>query len=385
MTEYHYYEFQAVDRPLRQQEQAELRRMAPRSTLTAYRLSHVYRHVHPDWKPEPLLERCFDAYLHLAHVRRGERVLMLRLPRRTLEAKRVAPYLCEGVGVRAVGDKVLLSFRALHEQPGDWGDEEEWMPALLPLRGELLAGDLRCLYVGWLASAQWGELDVQEPPPPPGLEQPSAALGALAQFLLVDPDLLAVAAEASPHVAPVGPSGPLPRRALSAWLATLPVREKDELLLRAAEGEATLSTELLQRFKEGRGPEAGGPGAPRRTVRQLLEAAEQRRAERQWQVAERWARAETWRRKEQAETREKALEALATREGGAWQEVEAHFASGRPQRYEKGVQVLVDLRELARRQGRLALFRQRLRQLRLQHARKRRLISRLDMAGLGPQ
>jgi hypothetical protein len=41
------------------------------------------------------------------------------------------------------------------------------------------------------------------------------------------------------------------------------------------------------------------------------------------------------------------------------------------------------LREVARRHGRLPVFRQKLRQLRTQHGRKGGLLARLDKAGLG--
>jgi hypothetical protein len=45
------------------------------------------------------------------------------------------------------------------------------MASLIPLRADLLRGDERCLYLGWLRSGQNQELDEDdiEPPVPPSL------------------------------------------------------------------------------------------------------------------------------------------------------------------------------------------------------------------------
>jgi hypothetical protein len=378
MAEQPYSEFQVVDRSLSAQEQAELRKLSPRATLTPYRFADSRGR----WRraPERLLERYFDAFLQVAPGHEGEHLLMLRLPRRQLDHRRAAPYLCEGLSLRGAGERVLLRLRAPQAPPGAWEEEEEWMPALLPLRGELLAGDVRGLYLGWLAWAPWGELEAEEPPVPAGLGHPSAALEALARFLSLDPDLLAAAAEASP---PLKAAPQLSRRELGAWLAALPAPEKDALLLRVAEGEPLLGLELRQRVRERQRAERPPPAPrPRRTVRQLLAAAEQRKAERQRRAAERWAREEARRQKAQAEAREHTLKEVEAREPLVWHQVTALLGSRRTQDVEVGVQLLLDLREVARRHGRLPLFRQKLRQLRTQHGRKSGLLARLDRAGL---
>jgi hypothetical protein len=92
------------------------------------------------------------------------------------------------------------------------------MSALTPLRGELAIGDRRALYLGWLASAQALGLDADtlEPPVPAGYML-STAQQMLASFLRLDPDLVWVAAEASPPLEPTGS-----RQAIespSTWMA----------------------------------------------------------------------------------------------------------------------------------------------------------------------
>jgi hypothetical protein len=68
---------------------------------------------------------------------------------------------------------------------------------------------VRPLYLAWLAGYGSWERDEDafdrdadhdlEPPVPPGLATPTAPQRALADFLRLDDDLLAIAAETSPH------------------------------------------------------------------------------------------------------------------------------------------------------------------------------------------
>ena len=65
MSEYQYYEFQAVDRPLTNEQMAELRALTSRATITPTRLVNVYHWG--DFKGDPLrlMERYFDPFRFL--------------------------------------------------------------------------------------------------------------------------------------------------------------------------------------------------------------------------------------------------------------------------------------------------------------------------------
>ena len=79
-------------------------------------------------------------------------------------------------------------------------DGRGWMARLAPVRDELLRGDIRSLYIGWLAAVT-GEMmddDEMEPLAVSGLGSLTSAQQALAEFLEVDPDLLAGAGMGSP-------------------------------------------------------------------------------------------------------------------------------------------------------------------------------------------
>jgi hypothetical protein len=215
VSEYQYYEFVALDRPLTTVEQTEVRELSTRATITATSFVNEYQWGDFKGSPDELMQRYYDAHLYFAN----------------------------------------------------WGT-----------RSELAAGDLRPLYLAWLSGyGAWErdedafddeDGDVVEPPVPAGLGSLTASQRALADFLRVDADLLAVATETSPalHATKQDPRG------LAEHIAGIPASEKDRLLGLVATNQATRArAELLRGF-------AGQPGGeissrPRRTVAELLDAA----------------------------------------------------------------------------------------------------------------
>jgi hypothetical protein len=97
MSEYQYYEFATIDRPLSADEQADLRAISTRAQITP--TSFVNHYEWGDLKADPrrLVERCFDAFLYLASW--GTHRLMFRLPIEVLGASATA-----GVGQYLGGD-----------------------------------------------------------------------------------------------------------------------------------------------------------------------------------------------------------------------------------------------------------------------------------------
>src|SRR5262249_50873535 len=148
-------------------------------------------------------------------------------------------------------EHVVVDFQVREEEGGGWEEGEGWLSRLVPLRGDILAGDLRALYLGWLAGVGFldpdEDPDLLEPPVPPGLDRLSGPLQALAEFLGIEDDLREAAVQASAGEAPAGPG----RRELSAWLGKLPAARKDDWLLRLAEDETPRTRlELLKSFRE---------------------------------------------------------------------------------------------------------------------------------------
>lgn len=76
----------------------------------------------------------------------------------------------------------------------------------MPLRDQLLTGDVRLLYLAWLrAVPNYADYDIEddpiEPPIPPNLSQLSTPLETFVELVELDSDLVAAAAEASKKAA----------------------------------------------------------------------------------------------------------------------------------------------------------------------------------------
>jgi hypothetical protein len=381
MSEYQYYEFQAIDRPLTADEMATLRHYSTRARITPTSFVNEYHWGDFKGDTDAWMAKYFDAFLYLANW--GNRIFKLRLPSRFLPSDATQLY-CDGdcFAARHKGDHVVLTYD-LEEEPGDeWEEGSGQLAALVPVRAELARDDRRALYLGWLLGVQHGACgsDTPEPPVPPGLGQLSASLVSLVEFLRIDRDLVAVAAEASGSS-----SGAPPVVAdIASWFATQPVRDKDEWLARLVLGDdPALPAELLQRYLAERAPSAlpTTGSAQCRTAGELLRAAGVRRNERSRIAADKTAVEKARHEREAAAARARHLDSLAGREPQLWREIDELVGTRLAKNYDHAVQLLGDLRDLAARDD-SAGFQMQLAALRNAHARKPSLLARLQQAGL---
>ena len=373
MSEYQYYEFLALDRPLTDLQRAELRSISTRAEITATRFVNEYQWGDFKGDPRKLMERYFDAFLYLANW--GTRRLMFRLPRGVLDSKTAERYCyTDTASLIETGSHLILSLYVDREPDDYWDQPGGQLAAMVQARAELAAGDLRLLYLAWLLALQSDEVDDEdtEPPVPAGLEHLSASLQAVVDFFEIDEDLIAVAAASSPSIQE--PEG------MAGWITSLPAEQKDALLARVATGEgAQVRALLLRRFRTASG---SPPTAPARTAAELWQAAGNRKAA-QAKAAERSQRqAEARTAAAQAASYAKHLDQLATHTEAAWEKAAEWIETKRPRDYDLAVSLLRDLQALADRQEDPAAFRKRFLDLRAEHQRKPSLLDRFDQAGL---
>jgi hypothetical protein len=385
VSEYQYYEFLAIDRPLDNDEQAEVRSLSTRARITA--TSFVNEYHWGDFKGEPirLMEGYYDAHLYLANW--GTHRVMFRLPRVLLDLDAVEDYrVGRQVDAWGMDEFVVLGFTS-EDDAGEFVfdyNAEALLPAIVGVRAELAAGDLRPLYLAWLAAYGAWERDEdaferdadndREPPVPPGLSTLTAPQRALADFLRLDDDLLMIAARPSPPLEPITDDP-------GDWVTHLPVAEKNRLLRRVMQGEtARVRMELLHRFHSDTAPTMPAPA--RRTVADLLDDAARRRAEGQRRMAAQRAEDDARREQARALAREQRLDELADEEDAAWSRVDALIDTRKPAEYDAAVTLLTDLRALAEREDRHDTFTLRAIALRQTHARKPSLIERLNQIGI---
>ena len=377
MSEYQYYEFLALDKPLTEKQRAELRELSTRAEITATRFVNEYHWGDFRGDPRQMMERYFDAFLYLANW--GTRHLMFRLPRGVLDAETAEQYCyTDAASVTETDDHLIISLYADRDPDDYWDETTGELGAMVQARSELAAGDLRLLYLAWLLAIQWDDVDDEgtEPPIPAGLGNLSAALQAIVDFLEIDADLIAVAAEASPDITEEKDDG------LAEWITSLPAKEKDKLLAMVAVGEGAQVQALLRRRFRGNGTGQNTPSPSTRTAAELWKAAGTRKAERE--------RAEERRRREgqareaaaRAAAYQKRLDELAPQTETAWRQAAELIGTRSPREYDQATALLRDLYALAERQGDSAVFTKRFLDLRSQHARKPSLQERFDKAGL---
>ncbi len=356
MSEYRVYEFLAIDRPLMSEELAYVRSLSRRVQPTATQAMFTYSYGGFPGDPLDLLAKHYDLMVYVANW--GSAQLAFRLPKKAVDRDVLLYYsfAVEEIELTEVGQYLILNIAFHEEESAGWVEEEGYLAPLVPLRADLLGGDLRALYLVWLASAERqlggpGEDEDQdadeliEPPVPPGLGQLSAPLQALMEFFAIDQDLGAAAATASPALRAA--DEPLER-----WAGLLSEAERTSFLVRAARGEP-IGAELLRRLRAvggGQRPSASPP--QQRTFRSIREVARTLRRKR-----------ENAEREAVEHKRLAALGALAQRAEQVWSQIPELLALRTAKGYDQAVAHLVELRDLAEHRNQRAAFDARLSEL----------------------
>lgn len=372
MSEYQYYEFQAVDCPLKETDREALRAISSRARITATGFTNSYNWGDLNGDPADFMERWFDLHLYLANWR--TRRLMIRLPKRLVDPRLLEPLLLgiDWATLQTADDNLILDIaRDEVELDQDWDDGSGWLAALAPLRADLLAGDLRLFYLLWLGAVESDGLGDDEIEPMAGIGPLTGALGAFAEFFGIDPDLLEAAADRPVTATAASPD------AAGEVIAAMTDREKTDLLTRLFDGDPHIALELRALVRKRLGVHYAGLFSGTRTAGELRSRAHAIRLARDRVKAE---KAEADRRR-QAEEAAKArivrIDALARRGETVWQEVETEIERRNAPGYDKATTLLLDLRSIAETRGTLAEFGLRLHEIRERHARKERFIERL--------
>jgi hypothetical protein len=380
MSEYQYYEFLAIDRPLTADEMSALRALSTRAHITPVSFTNEYNWGDFKGNPEKLMQGYFDAHVYVANWMTA--IFMLRLPIEALAEETAeafaAPYILDFKDTKT---HWIVTWRLEESENHDrfgMEDGRGWMARLAPVRDELLRGDLRSLYVGWLAAVT-GEMmddDEMEPLALSGLGSLTSAQQALAEFLEVDPDLLAGAGMGSQARQHEG----LLQEKMDEWIDTLPRDEVTAVLKQLLEGKGQQAERSIKnRFAAWRrGLRRDKTEAPRRTVGELrasAEAAEKIRLEKEKRDRK---QLQIKRRKE----REAYLKNLSSDFPKAWKSVRQTVERGSGPAYDETCRALVDLSEAYSRHANRKTFQQDLRKFMADHMRRKALIQRLVKAGI---
>jgi len=350
MSEYQYYEFQAVDRPLTPEEQAEVSRFSSRTTASAYSAIFIYNYSDLPVDGDDLLAKYFDALLYLANW--GTSRLLFRFPRSVMDVETFQPYCHDdSISVLTKGDYIIFDMSLYEEEPYGWVEGEGWLSPMMELRQDILNGDFRAPYLAWLKvasmAAEWEDSgDLTEPPVPPNLGERSRALETFCEFFRLDEDLVQAAAEGSSTSQPA-------ERTLEQWVVQLPENVKNDYLLRLLNHEPALHLALKRYLEKTAGVfpvQSSAKGT--RTIAKLLaraEAISQQRKEKERQKA--------------VLKRQQHLDKLRGQVPQLWEQVFSLISEKRTKAYEQAIEYLADLRDLAQHDGWIPEFKEKINQI----------------------
>ncbi len=371
MSEYQYYEFRSVDGPLTEDEQQEIGSWSSRSYPTAIGATFVYNYGSFRKNEKRAVERYFDAMFYISNW--GTKQLIFKFPMDLVDIEAIRPYCThDEISLSESGKNVLVDFCFSEEEGGGWVDGEGWLDSLIDPRNNILHGDYRALYLAWLHAgslqSEWEDFDNDEPEPPvpDHLDSLNGSLKSLVELLEMDQDVLGAAIKGSRG------KGEKPDVDMKGLIQHLPDTEKDDFLLRLAQGESLLSVRFLKRLKELSTAARQIPESiSNRTIGSILREADQLRQERK-EAGE----------KEKEAKRLKKLAELEAKESALWEEVHGHISEKKPKAYDDAINILQDLHKLALHKGERKEFERRIQQLLQEYSWLSFLKSKIRMATL---
>lgn len=379
MSEYQYLEFLAVERPLTAREMDNLRAISSRAQITPVSFINEYSWGGLKADPRDFMRHFFDAHVFIANW--GDAIFMVRLPREAIDQKTL----------KAFSASPYLEFEKL---PEHWlviwslGETEDYdgfgyvdagpglMARLASLREELLRGDLRSLYIGWLRGVTTEEVDTDdlEPLALPGMHKLTAAQQALAEFLDIDIDLLAGVGSGSQ----TNQTDAADDAELDAWLDNLPKSEVRGYLRQMLDGQGANAERRLKRLHAAWQEQSAPNKGVRRTVAELWSLAEQAKGLRLIEEAKARQQAEAERKRQ----RDSWLAKLAADFPEAWKAAHEDANKSHAHAYDAACRQLVDLRDAYSQHATLAVFQKEFQKFMTEHRRRRALVQRLVKAGL---
>ncbi len=374
MSEYQRYEFMTVDRPLTK---AQLNAVNALSSHIEASSTHALIEYHwGDFKHDAIdvLHKFFDGFLYWANW--GTPQLAFRFPRGILPIKLIDGYdFDDFVKFTRYKEYDILDIHfGEMEAPDEWTEYE--LGSLIPIRDELMEGDLRSLYIVWLAAQNMmGGYDEDEDEDEDGISVPSVpsdfgvlteAQQALAALFQVPEELLVAAAR---HSSAGKMAVSSTDEDIAAWVKLLPPDRSNEYLVRLARNEPGLGRLFLRELRERSQAKTGAtpPTGERVTYATLLaeSAAVKSQLERE--------------RREQAQAaRESHLQDIYDHQDSYWQQADQAAARGTGTGYDEAVRLLIELRDAADHFKENQAFQTRFRAWIGSHMRRPALIKRLQ-------
>lgn len=377
MSEFQYYEFRAIDKPLSDQDRNVLRKISSRAEITSTSFTNTYNFGDFKGNPRKLVERFFDVHLYYANW--GTWQLLIRLPRKLIDKSQFIAFFrnTELVRVYESSDYIIIDINKYeeeyysHDYDGDQ-DISDVLAAMLPLRDDVLSGDFRLFYLIWLLGVQEEEIEDDEFEPLPRIGPLTAAHIAFCKFFQIDPDLVQAAGKNNNCYS----DGQWSTEAVFKAVDNITPTDKTKFLQRLVEGDSHVAFEVRNIVRQSIA--ANRSQGRCRTVAELRNQATTIQAENQAAEDERQRRKYQLELKEAEEKREARLVYVRRRGEYAWEEVEREINNSGAVAYQRAVDLLCDLQTLAQRDNAMDQFSARISSIRNRHSRKKMFLDMLS-------
>ena len=277
MSEYQTVKFRAIDQPLTDKQLDFMDRQSSRARFSQWEFEVEYHYSSFRGDVDGMLRHGYDIYLTYSHY--GCREIRMRLPNGLPFRKSVCSKYINVEGIKWIADKkgkagILSVAPNLEEAYEDDCELDDYLDATATLRGLLIAGDLRALYVLWLCCALDSNDDLDklmEPPIPHGLAALPNQAKDLLTFFTVDPLLVDAAAFGIPNF----DSQRSQADSVGFWLTSIADSRQAEIIQRLlSEDPFALKCELLSEIRDSQQAVEWPAEPPHRTIVQLLETCE---------------------------------------------------------------------------------------------------------------
>lgn len=278
MSEYQYVGFRAIEKPVSEKNLEYMHQQSSRAEITPWSFDNEYHFGDFHGNASEMLRRGYDIHLHYANF--GTRTLMIRIPRRLTDDPAAAPYFeLETISFDAdkESSEGILRIDPCYES-GDLDylmNIEEMLERLKNLRGEILDGDLRPLFLGHLAVAMDFNHDPEETPEgpvPAGLEKLTPAQEALAELYGLSSSLIAAAARGGPRFASKCDTS----LQFKEWLLKQPQATKDAWLAElTSDSDSHLKSDIRAAFRKSQQPPDWPTVTRDRTIAELWAMADE--------------------------------------------------------------------------------------------------------------
>ena len=373
MSEYQRYEFMTVERPLTGEQLDAVEALS--SHIEATSTHAIIEYNWGDFKHDPIdvLRKYFDGFLYWANW--GSPQLAFRFPPGILPADLIEGYDLDDFVTftrKANYDILDIQFGEM-EAPDEWTEYE--LGSLIAIRDELMEGDLRGLYIVWLAAQRMiqgyeedeeieeEDYEITVPPVPPGFGTLTAAQYALAELLQLPEELLVATAQHSEAAVSSANDD------FASWVRLLSQERQQEYLVRLAHNEPGLSRILVRELRELGQDKSGIRSSAGEHVTYATLQSESRAIK---------GRLEREKREQERLARLRHLQEVHDHQDSYWNQINQAVERGSGSGYDEALKLLIELRDSANQFNETQKFQDRFRSWVRSHLRRPALVKRLQ-------